>query len=293
MDREYDGEIHGSLAWAALASLVFLTSNTCVLAASPDGSSSVSHLTSESPPQILASLPSMSAAAATAATTAAASSPSIKVIRGKPDLKEVALTIDDGPIDTTATDYGTKAVLAALASENITATFFLVGDQAREFPALVRAIRDAGHSIGNHTKDHAQNVGMLNLSPKEREQEIVEGKKMIEDALGTGPISMPLFRLPQGSGFRDIAINQLIGKYHKYNCFWSVDTEDWKGAGENQTVDVVVKSNQLEGSVILCHDIAKGTPNAIRRFGRELKSRGYKFVTLEKLLEDSKGEMSQ
>jgi peptidoglycan-N-acetylglucosamine deacetylase len=212
----------------------------------------------------------------------------IKFTRGNPDLKEVALTIDDGPLDTTATDKGTKANLAALEAEQIKATFFLIGSNAKQYPALVKAIRDAGHSIGNHTANHTWDRGMPNLSPAERRKEIEQGKEMIEEALGGGPIDMPLFRLPQGAGINNAAINALIGEYHTYDCFWSIDTEDWKGGGADQTTRSVLESDQLEGSVILCHDIAKGTPQAIRRFAKELKARGYKFVTMEQLIEDSK-----
>jgi peptidoglycan/xylan/chitin deacetylase (PgdA/CDA1 family) len=57
-----------------------------------------------------------------------------------------ALTFDDGP-----DPVNTPQVLEILARHNVRATFFLVGEHARQHPELVARIRAAGHEIGNHT----------------------------------------------------------------------------------------------------------------------------------------------
>ncbi len=63
---------------------------------------------------------------------------------------EVVLTFDDGP-----RPPHTQRVLDALAAECVQATFFVVGQMAKSYPALVqRAYRD-GHTIGTHTEHHA------------------------------------------------------------------------------------------------------------------------------------------
>jgi peptidoglycan/xylan/chitin deacetylase (PgdA/CDA1 family) len=56
---------------------------------------------------------------------------------------EVVLTFDDRPWPPT-----TPRVLAALASECVHATFFLIGKPASEHPDLVRRIAAEGHTIG-------------------------------------------------------------------------------------------------------------------------------------------------
>jgi peptidoglycan/xylan/chitin deacetylase (PgdA/CDA1 family) len=63
--------------------------------------------------------------------------------------KYIALSFDDGP------SAGTQTLLDALAAENVYATFFVIGDNANALPEGLRAIRDAGHEIGNHSQGYA------------------------------------------------------------------------------------------------------------------------------------------
>src|SRR5437667_7172607 len=65
---------------------------------------------------------------------------------GKPSTGALALTFDDGP-----DPVFTPKILEVLKRYNIKATFFLVGEQARRYPAEVHNIRALGHEIGNHT----------------------------------------------------------------------------------------------------------------------------------------------
>lgn len=78
--------------------------------------------------------------------------------------KEVVLTFDDGPFPPTTTK-----VLAALASECVQATFFLIGKSAEANPQIVKKIAAAGHSVGHHTWSHQ----ILNrISPPKALEEI-------------------------------------------------------------------------------------------------------------------------
>lgn len=61
----------------------------------------------------------------------------------------VYLTFDDGPIP-----ESTPLLLQMLAAANAKATFFMVADNARKYPHLLKEVKDAGHSIGNHTFHH-------------------------------------------------------------------------------------------------------------------------------------------
>ena len=69
----------------------------------------------------------------------------------RPSLCAVSLTFDDGPHP----DF-TPQLLDNLASSDIRATFFIVGDKARQHPEIVRRIADEGHEIGNHTWSHSE-----------------------------------------------------------------------------------------------------------------------------------------
>jgi len=200
----------------------------------------------------------------------------MRLTRGDPTKKEIALTIDDGPLDSKVTGQGTKAILAALAETGVKATFFVTGIQVKQYPKLLQAIRAAGHSIGNHTLNH------VSYPPS---AQILGGRQAIRDALGDQNYAVPSFRLPQGQGFKDDAVNQRIGRVHEFNCYWTIDTADWRGGGEQNTVNTVMKSSQLNGAIVLMHDTdkARGTANAIRRIVPALKAKGYKFVTIEQL----------
>jgi peptidoglycan-N-acetylglucosamine deacetylase len=70
--------------------------------------------------------------------------------------KEVVLTFDDGPLPR----YSTP-ILDILAAQCVKATYFLVGSMAREFPATVRRIHEAGHTIGTHTESHPSRMNKL------------------------------------------------------------------------------------------------------------------------------------
>ena len=61
---------------------------------------------------------------------------------------EVVLSFDDGPLPSS-----TPAVLDALAAQCVKASFFIMGEQARTSPGLVRREYDEGHTIGTHTEN--------------------------------------------------------------------------------------------------------------------------------------------
>lgn len=72
------------------------------------------------------------------------------ISRGTGSRRVVALTFDDGPDPLT-----TPRLLARLAANGVEATFFVTGKRARAYPELVRAIADAGHTLGNHSFSHS------------------------------------------------------------------------------------------------------------------------------------------
>ena len=57
--------------------------------------------------------------------------------------KEVVLTFDDGPVPRYSNE-----ILDILASQCVKATYFMVGEMARAYPAVVRRVYEEGHTIG-------------------------------------------------------------------------------------------------------------------------------------------------
>ena len=82
------------------------------------------------------------------ATAVAQLKPGDFVTGGPTTAKRIALTFDDGP------GPNTVKFLALLRKYNVKATFFMLGDQARQRPAIARQVAEEGHEIGNHTMTH-------------------------------------------------------------------------------------------------------------------------------------------
>src|SRR5690606_30675667 len=70
-------------------------------------------------------------------------------IWGVSSSNKVYLTFDDGP-----TTNLTSWILNELEKENIKATFFCVGENAKQYPQLMDEMRSRGHTVGNHTMRH-------------------------------------------------------------------------------------------------------------------------------------------
>ena len=68
-------------------------------------------------------------------------------VQGKPGA--IFLTFDDGP-----TEGLTTEILKILGEYHARATFFCLGQQAKQHPELIHEIRQQGHGLGNHSWSH-------------------------------------------------------------------------------------------------------------------------------------------
>ena len=64
---------------------------------------------------------------------------------------KIAITFDDGP-----SPAWTPQLLDGLKERNVKATFFLIGENAKNDPELVKREAEEGHLIGNHTYHHVE-----------------------------------------------------------------------------------------------------------------------------------------
>lgn len=151
--------------------------------------------------------------------------------------KKVYLSFDDGPIPEV-----TPHLLNILRRYDAKATFFMVGDNARKYPQLVKDIIAEGHSIGNHTMHHLQGMKTPNdLLLKD----IEEASKYIPSVL---------FRPSHGILRRKQYLN--IKKQYKIVMF-DIVTRDYNPQRTPQQIVECVKQRIRNGSIIVMHDSLK------------------------------------
>lgn len=186
--------------------------------------------------------------------------------------KQVALTFDAA-----WGNEDTKKLLDILAKHNIHATFFLTGGWVNSYPEAVKAIYAAGHDIGNHSQNHKN---MSQLSEKEKTAELMTVHKAVKDLTGQ---DMDLFRPPYGD-YDDAVINNAKAN-HYFTIQWNIDSLDWKDYGKESILKTVLKNKDLQnGSIILLHNGAKYTAEALEELIVGLREQGYEFVPVSKLI---------
>lgn len=171
----------------------------------------------------------------------------------------VALTFDDGP-----NPSNTTTLLNALKQNGLRATFFNLGQNAQDYPSLVRDQVSAGMWVGNHSWSHPH---MTQLSSSQMSSEISRTQQAIQSATGTAP---KLFRPPYGE--TNSTLKSIEAQNGLTEVLWSVDSQDWNGATTAQIVAAV--GRMQNGDVILMHDQYQTTVQAIPQIAQNLKSRG-------------------
>ena len=182
--------------------------------------------------------------------------------------REVVLTFDDGP----RPSY-TDRVLKALAEECVRATFFVLGRQARAFPAMVRQLQDAGHTIGTHTQNHP----LHRMSPARATAEIEAGIASTASALGSRQAVAPFFRFP--GLYRTSAAEAYLRA--RGVMVWSIDVDsnDYRGISGRTMVERVMSNLETSrGGILLMHDIQPKTAAMLPTLLRALKQRGFRIV---------------
>jgi len=182
----------------------------------------------------------------------------------------IALTLDDGP-----DPIYTPQVLDILDQYGIRATFNMIGEQIGENLPLVREVAAAGHTITNHTWDHAD----LDTCSTAR---VISEIDRCNDALSEAGQFPSIFRAPYGNWtpavFEACAMRNLIP------LDWSVDPQDWDTTHVT-TRDIVrtVLRTTRPHDIILEHDGGGDRSNtvaALRIFIPSLLERGFIFATL-------------
>ncbi|MBE7038485.1 MAG: deacetylase [Ruminococcaceae bacterium] len=169
----------------------------------------------------------------------------------------------------------THSLIEILKKYNIKTTFFVVGEWVDKYPESVKELSDAGHEIMNHSNTHPH---MTSLSKENMKKEVEECNKKIESVINKKPI---LFRPPYGD-YNDSVVGAMrdIGMY---TIQWDVDSLDWKDL-DAQTIVNRVTTKVKPGSIVLFHNAAKNTPEALPLILEKLIADGYKIVPVSEII---------
>jgi peptidoglycan/xylan/chitin deacetylase (PgdA/CDA1 family) len=193
------------------------------------------------------------------------------------DGRLTALTFDDGP-----GPRWTPQILDILADHQYRATFFMLVDNARRQPELVRRVVAEGHEIGLHGFDHRR------LAGGSRESTRRELASAASELAAISGVPVTYFRPPFGAqsvrsflGERDAGLETVM---------WDLDSSDWSGLDEFTVASKVVDGTR-PGSIILLHDTIADDPEcafdravALRMIVDGLQRRSLKSTTISGLL---------
>lgn len=169
----------------------------------------------------------------------------------------------------------TPVLIKILDDYDVKTTFFVVGDWVDKYPDAVKALSDAGHEIMNHSDTHPH---MTSLTKEKMIKEVTHCNNKIKSITGVEPI---LFRPPYGDYNNDVVSN--LRELGMYTIQWDVDSLDWKDLSP-QAITERVTSKVKPGSIILFHNAAKNTPEALPMILEYLKQNEYKIVPVSQII---------
>ncbi|MCD7946769.1 MAG: polysaccharide deacetylase family protein [Oscillospiraceae bacterium] len=169
----------------------------------------------------------------------------------------------------------TQTLIDILGKYKIKATFFVVGSWVEKYPESVKALHDAGHEIMNHSNTHAH---MTQLSKDEIIADINACNEKIEAVTGVCPT---LIRPPYGE--YDDNVISAIRSIGMEPIQWDVDSLDWKELASPEITQRVTSQVQ-SGSIVLFHNAALHTPEALPGIIEALIQDGYTFVPISQLI---------
>lgn len=195
------------------------------------------------------------------------------------DKKQVALTFDAA-----WGNEDTSRIMEILKKHNVHVTFFMTGGWVESYPEDVKTILAEGHDLGNHSENHKN---MSQLTDEQCQEELKKVHNKVKELTG---YEMSLFRPPYGDYDNHVITNAKACGY--YTVQWDVDSLDWKDYGVDSIIKTVTQHKHLgNGSIILCHNGAKYTAEALDTLITELKNQGYEIVPLSKLIIKDKFHM--
>ena len=182
---------------------------------------------------------------------------------------KIALTFDDGPHP-----VYTPRLLDGLEKRGVVATFFVTGENAAQYPDIIKRMDKDGHLIGNHTYTHIQ---LTSANRDKFRSELGKTNETLKQITGK---DVTFVRPPYGSWDKSFET-----ELNMFPVLWNIDPLDWCSNNADCVVRKV-ESNAEENSIILLHDCYETSVKAALRIIDDLTAQGYHFVTVDEILFD-------
>ena len=188
--------------------------------------------------------------------------------------KRIYLTFDLG-----YSNENVISILDTLKECEVPAAFFILDNIVLKNPDLVMRMKNEGHLICNHTKNHKNLCKMT-------EEEIKENLSALEILCleKTGCEVAKYFRFPEGR-YNERCLKTVDSLGYK-TVFWSFAYADWDN-GRQPSPDYAIKkviSNTHNGGVFLFHPTSKTNAAIFRELIIAWRNLGYSFGTLDELV---------
>ena len=169
----------------------------------------------------------------------------------------------------------TQTLIDILNKYGIHATFFVVGSWVEKYPESVKALSDNGNEVMNHSSSHAH---FSQLTTEQIKADITSCNDRIAAITGTAPT---LFRCPYGE--YDDHVITAVREMGMEPIQWDVDSLDWKGISAAEITQRVLQRVK-PGSIVLFHNAAEHTPEALPEILEALIADGYTIVPISQIL---------
>lgn len=191
--------------------------------------------------------------------------------------KTVYLTFDEGY----EYNNNTAKLLDIAKQKDVKFTFFLTDAYLNQSPEIVKRMAAEGHLVGNHSMRHERGSEIAARSVDATIEEYNQLETKYENLTGA---KMSKFMRPPYGDYSDryLAILQELGYVP---VFWSFGYHDWDiydQPSQSYALDSILKQLH-DGSIILLHTISNTNIEIMPKLIDEIKAKGYKIETLDKL----------
>ena len=158
------------------------------------------------------------------------------------------------------------------------ATFFLVGHDTQEYPALAQRIAAEGHEIANHTQTHPASFDTM--TPAQVTRELALGASSLERYVHD-PAIRTMMRPPHGRFTENTVETAQRDGYAV--ILWNDDPGDWRSVAP-EAIDTHMAANATAPDIVLLHSGRLTTIEALPAIVARFRAAGFSFVTVGQLL---------